>query len=99
MDYEPTTDKRCTKFDTEKLNKILVGVYLIWEDDKFDTLFPKLKLLVEAKADITTTLGSGIISSSLLQRTFYGKYEKLRHCLINLADSESLEPRADQSLF
>jgi len=99
MDYEPTTDKRCTKFDTEKLNKILVGVYLIWEDDKFDTLFPKLKLLVEAKADITTTLGSGIISSSLLQRTFYGKHEKLRHGLINLADSESLEPRADQSLF
>jgi len=94
-----TVVKRSTKFDREKLDKILVGVYLTWDDDKFDTLIPKLQLLVKVKADINTTWGSGLFTTSLLQRSFYGKHEKLRHALINMADSKSLEPRAEKSLL
>jgi len=94
-----TVVKRNTKIDTEKLDKILVGIYLTWDDDKFDTLFPKLNLLVDLKADINTTWGAGIFEKSLLERTFYSKHEKLRHGLINMVDSKLLEPIADQSLF
>jgi hypothetical protein len=88
-----------SKFDQEKLTKILVGTYLIWNDDKFDTLFPKIQLLVEAKADINTTYGGGMFRTSLIERTFSSKHKKLRQALINLADPLTLEPKVGKSML
>jgi len=87
------------RFDQEKLNKVLVGTYMIWTDDKYDTLFPKIELLVEAKADINTTWGGGIFRSTLLERTFYGKHKKLKRALVKVADPLTLEPRVGKSIF
>lgn len=83
----------------EKLNKILVGIYLIWDEKKYDTLFPKVKYLLEVKADINTTWGAGIFSKPLIKRVFYTSHFKLRRALIEAADEESLKPRKGQSLF
>jgi len=88
-----------TTVDQGKLNKILVGIYLSWDDEKFDVLFPKIELLLGAKADINTTWGGGIFSQPLIARVFYSEHEKLRRALINAADYESLEPKEGQSLF
>jgi len=95
---ERKNDKRAVSFQ-EKLDKILVGISLIWDEDKYDTLFPKMEYLIEAKADINTTWGAGIFSKPLIKRVFYTSHFKLRRALIDVADEESLKPRKGQSLF
>jgi len=85
--------------DQGKLNKILVGAYLSWDDEKFDILYPKIELLLAAKADINTTWGGGLFSQPLIARLIYSDHEKLSRALIKEADYESLEPRVGPSLF
>jgi len=96
--YAWESDKKAGCFQ-EKMNKILVGIYLVWNDEKYDILFPKIKHLLNAKADINTTWGGGLFSQTLIKRVFYSNHFKLRSALIDLADPETLEPRTGQSLF
>jgi len=87
------------KFDQDKLTKILVGICTVWDDSQFEQQLPKIKALLNAKADINTTRGSGFFRTSLIARMLSDRHPKLREALINLADPSSLQPDSGESLL
>jgi len=77
------------ELDQQKINKILVGIFLSWNDIYYDSLSPKVELLLKAKADINTTWGSGPFGESLLTRLLHSNHEKLALLILNSTDQTS----------
>jgi len=83
------------EFDQDKVDKILVATCMLWDDSEYDTNISKLKLLVDANADISTSKGGGMWRESLLVRMMFEdeKKKRLQLALIKFADRTSLEPK------